>query len=528
MLEKNILLVISLLFIVSLLSMLSRRLKIAYPIFLVLSGLVISLIPGTPHIALKPELIFIIFLPPLLYSAALDTSWREFWFLRRPIASLAFGLVLSTSLIVAVVAKNMIPGFTLALGFLLGGIISPPDAVAATSVTKGLKVPKRVISILEGESLVNDASSLIVFRFALAAILTGMFSMLNAGKTFFIVAIIGILVGLVVGYILYLVHKYLPTTASIDTALSIVGPYLSYIVAEQFHASGVLAVVTTGLFITYRAHEIFSYNSRLQMQSVWNTLVFLMNGFVFIVIGLQLKGIVSGLAPDYSLGTAIFYALIIALVTIGIRIFSVFYRPVLWYIIDKNKFLLREHWKSFFVVAWSGMRGVVSLAAALSIPLTLKNGDAFPHRDLILFITFVVILVTLVLQGLSLPFIVKWLKIDIQEQESQQIHEMHIRLATHVLEYIDSNYAEKLGESSIIKSMRERYESLLNSSQKWLSDTTDTDPDQDFSYLTFLLEIVNIKRTELNSIRNEKKYAEEAIKKIEREIDIEEARVRWN
>jgi CPA1 family monovalent cation:H+ antiporter len=217
-------------------------------------------------------------LPPLLYSAAWYTSWHEFWRMRRPISLLAFGLVLLTATAVAYAAHYLIPDFPLALGFLMGGIVSPPDAVAATSVLENLKVPKRIVTILEGESLVNDASSLIIFRFALAALFTGKFIAWKAGLDFLLVVFMGILTGLVIAHIVYAIHRWLPTTATIDTAITLISPYLMYITAEHFHYSGVLAVVTGGLFLSFRSHDVFNYSSRLQSVSVWNVIVFLLNG----------------------------------------------------------------------------------------------------------------------------------------------------------------------------------------------------------------------------------------------------------
>ncbi len=260
MIQENLLLIIFLLFVVSMLVMLGQKLRISYPIFLVIAGLLISLIPGIPHITIDPELVFLIFLPPLLYEAAWYTSWHNFWKWRRPISLLGFGLVLFTSCIIAYFSSEMIPNFTLALGFLLGGIISPPDAVAATSVLKGLKIPKRIVTILEGESLVNDASSLIVFRFALAAVVSGNFVFQQAATSFFSVTLMGIVIGLAIAHVFYAIHRWLPTSSNIDTALTFIAPYLMYITAEHFHFSGVMAVVTGGLFLSYRSHEIFNYN----------------------------------------------------------------------------------------------------------------------------------------------------------------------------------------------------------------------------------------------------------------------------
>ncbi len=305
--HHDLLLVLALLFVVFLLVMLAQRIRVAYPIFLVVAGLGISFIPGMPVLHLDPDLIFLIFLPPLLYEAAWYTSWNDFWKWRRPIALLAFGLVFFTSTIIAYTSASLIPGFTLALGFLLGGIVSPPDAVAAATVLKGIKVPKRLLTILEGESLVNDASSLIVFKFALAAVLTGTFSMQQATGQFFLVAGMGIVVGLVGANIMYVIHRFLPTTPAIDAALTVMTPYILFLGAEQFHYSGVMAVVSGGLFISWRSHEIFrTGNTRLNMLGVWTTLIFVMNALVFILIGLELPEIIHGLG-EYSIWDGIRY-----------------------------------------------------------------------------------------------------------------------------------------------------------------------------------------------------------------------------
>jgi len=351
--QDNLLLVLALLFTITMLTMVSSKLKISYPIFLVIGGLLISLFPGIPDVRLNPDLVFLIFLPPLLYSAAWNTVWTDFWKSRRPISLLAFGLVIFTSTLVAILSHAIIPDFPLAYGFLLGGIISPPDAVAATSVLQGLKVPKRVVTILEGESLVNDASSLIVFRFALMAITTGEFFLWDATKTFFMVAVMGIVIGVAIALIVYAIHRFFPTTAAIDAALTLITPYVMYITAEHFHFSGVLSVVSGGLFLGYRSQEIFSYESRLNSVALWQTLIFLLNGFVFILIGLQLPTISRGLG-NYSITEAIFYGVIISLLTIIIRIVWVFpgaYIPrFLFKSIRQNE--PNPGWKSVLLVAW--------------------------------------------------------------------------------------------------------------------------------------------------------------------------------
>lgn len=531
MIQDNLLLVLSLLFTITMLTMISNKLKIAYPIFLVIGGLLISLIPGIPTISLHPDLVFLLFLPPLLYAAAWNTSWNDFWKMKRPISLLAFGLVIFTSAAVAIVSHAIIPDFPLAYGFLLGGIISPPDAVAATSVLQGLKIPKRVVTILEGESLVNDASSLIVFRFALAAILTGQFHFWDATKSFGAVVFMGIVIGLLIANIVYAIHRFFPTTPVIDATITLITPYIMYITAEHFHFSGVLSVVSGGLFLSFRSPEFFTYESRLQINGLWETLVFLLNGFVFILIGLQLPDIISGLG-NYSIGEAILYAVIISLLTIIIRIIWVFPNAYIPRYLFKSIRVNEPNpgWRSVLLVAWSGMRGVVSLASALAIPLTLTTGEAFPHRNLILFITFMVILVTLVLQGLSLQPLIRFLKIEVNEKESEKIQALALRvqLAEAVLSYLDTNYHDEIESNETYKRVRDRYERMIEVTKRKLEKQEAEEEGVSFlpRYRQMLVELVEVRRNELNRFRHSSEYNEELIREREWELDLEEARLR--
>jgi len=530
MVQENLLLILSLLFVVSMLTILSKRLKISYPIFLVISGLVIGFIPGIPVISLDPDFVFLIFLPPLLYSAAWNTSWKDFWEQRRNISLLAFGLVIFTSTAVAFLSHAIIPGFSLALGFLLGGIISPPDAVAATSVLQDLKIPKRIVTILEGESLINDASSLIVFRFALLAAITGEFTFWKATGDFFVVAGLGIATGIVIAYLLYNIHRLLPTSPSVDTALTLISPYLMYITAEHFHFSGVMAVVSGGLFLSFRSHIIFTYNSRIQIYAFWETLIFLLNGMVFILIGLQLPRIIAGLGA-YSLGNVIFYAVAISLVTMIIRIIWVFPGAYIPRLLSKRirSSERKPAPKNVFLVAWSGMRGVVSLASALAVPLTLSGGEAFPQRDLILFITFIVILFTLVLQGLSLPRVIRFLKIADEEGDNtaEQEAAIRLRLAWAALNHMQNNYSEELNAIDAYRRLKDRYERMIENANKKLLHDENTKAASGFlpRYRKMLLEIVAARRAELQKLREERLYSDELLNNREWELDLEEARL---
>ena len=532
--HHNLLLILALLFSVFMMVMAAQKMKIAYPIFLVLAGLVISLVPGIPDVELDPDLVFLIFLPPLLYEAAWYTSWNDFWRWKRPISLLAFGLVFATSLIVAYVSQALIPGFTLALGFLLGGIVSPPDAVAATTVLKGLPVPKRILSILEGESLVNDASSLIVFRFALAAILTGTFSIHQAVGQFFLVAGMGIVVGLIGATFMYLIHRFLPTTSAIDAALTLMTPYLLYLGAEQFHFSGVMAVVTGGLFISYRSHEIFKNGStRLNMLGVWTTVIFVMNAMVFVLIGLSLPSIINGL-EESSLIQGIKYGVIISIIIILIRFLWVY--PTTFIPRWLFKSVRKEQspgWKVPLVIGWTGMRGVVSLATALSIPFALDNGSPFPHRNLILLITFVVIFITLVIQGLTLPFLVKKLKIpalDYVLPHEQQEAQIKIRLNRLAINHINTNYYEMIERSNLLKNY---YSQILTETENTENQLDifecNTCTNQEMKrFESILKEIYEKQRLAIFQMRREKYYDDEEIRKAELQLDLNDLKINPN
>lgn len=530
--HHELLLILFLLFGVLMLVMLGQTLKISYPIFLVIAGLGLSFVPGVPHISIDPDLIFLIFLPPLLYEAAWFTSWSEFWKWRRVIAMLAFGLVFVTATCVAFVSKSLIPGFTLALGFLLGGIISPPDAVAATSVLRNVKVPKRLIAVLEGESLVNDASSLIVFRFALAAILSGQFEIGQAVAQFFVGAGMGIATGLAVAYVIYVIHRYLPTTSSIDAALTLMSPYFMYLAAEQFHFSGVLAVVTGGLFLSYRSHEILTTGAtRMQAYGVWTTVTFILNGLIFILIGLELPVVIEGLG-NYSVWQAIQYGLIISLVAIFVRILWVLpiaYVPI-WL---KNRVRadnVNPTWKGPVIVGWAGMRGVVSLASALSIPLLLTNGEAFPYRNLILFITFVVILVTLVFQGMTLPWLIKWVgiqEIDKAPPESQQEAGIQLRLKKAGLALLNDKFSKDISENELVGQLKDSLENdIAEIHERLQSLECDTMAQEEIErYKHILLDIYAMQRRELFQVKREQLFSDEVIRKQETQLDLDEAKI---
>jgi CPA1 family monovalent cation:H+ antiporter len=521
---------IYLIFIIIGLIMVANKLTLAYPIVLVLGGLTLSFTNLFSNITIDPELIFFIFLPPLLYDAAWQTSWKDFWKWRRVITSFAFPIVIFTSCVVAFASQALIPGFTLALGFLLGGIVSPPDAISATTILRQVKAPKSLVSIAEGESLLNDASSLIVFRFALAAIVTGQFHLSQAVGSFFLVIVMGTMIGLAIGLIFYAIYRWLPTTPSIEIILSFLAPYCMYYFAERFHFSGVLAVVAGGLLLASKRHVMLTYQGRVQGSNVWSTIGFILNGVVFLLIGLQLPYIVSGV-EQVTLGEAIGYGLVISLVLIVTRICctlgaSLFTRFIGRFITvaDPN-----PGWKVPFVFGWAGMRGVVSLAAALSIPVLIQPGQAFPYRNLILIITFIVIMVTLVFQGLTLPWIIRKIKIEdplaaVKEQEQ----ELTIRktIAASSLKHLEQVYTKEHGENEHIRNLATKLRTDLSIFENDLDGFNSTGREVLIQYQDIYLSLLDEQRKALHQLNREEAYDEELIRKYLSLVDIEETKLR--
>lgn len=512
-----LILIVSIIFLI----MLAKRINIAYPIVLVLAGLAVSFMPALPKVEINSELIFVIFLPPLLYEAAWYTSWKKLWRFRRMISSFAFLIVILTSCLVAVVANSFIPGFTLALGFLLGGIVSPPDAVSASAILKNIKVNKDFRAVIEGESLLNDASSLIVFRFALIAVGTGQFVFQQAAFNFCWVILAGLAVGLAVAYVFYWVHRLLPTDSNMDIVLTLVTPYAMYIAAESIHVSGVLAVVSGGLYLSDRAHIILSNQSRIHGYGVWSALGFILNGLVFMLIGLQLPSIVADLG-DTSLSEAIGYGLLITIVLIIGRILSAFGAAVFTSFARRYFGLSSPQpgWRVSLVFGWAGMRGVVSLAAALSIPPLLSTGEAFPQRNLILFITFVVILLTLVIQGLTLPWLIRKLKVadpNLASIEDAHDRDIQYRLAEKSLEYLKEHFPDELQSHPYLKQLATKWKHM----HQILKDEA-----MNSEYKSTYYKLLDEQRAWLREWNKEFEMEEEIIRKHLMRIDLEEAKMR--
>jgi CPA1 family monovalent cation:H+ antiporter len=519
-----------LILIILALVMVANKLKVAYPIVLVLGGLLLSFTSQFSNITINPEMVFFIFLPPLLYEAAWQVSWKEFWKWRRVIMSFAFPIVILTSCVIAFASHAIIPGFTLALGFLLGGIISPPDAVSATTIMRQVKVPKSLLSIIEGESLLNDASSLIVFRFALVAVITGQFHFQQAATSFVLVIVMGSLIGVGVGLIFYAIHRWFPTTTSIEIVLTLVTPYCMYYAAEHFHFSGVLAVVSGGLLLSTKRESILNYQSRIQNVNVWTNIVFVLNGLVFFLIGLQLPSITQQLGDDISTGKAIAYGISISLILIVTRFLCTY--GAVFFTRFMSRFITvadaNPGFKAPTILGWAGMRGVVSLAAALSIPLLIQDGQPFPFRNLILFITFIVILFTLVIQGLTLPWLIRKINLDdrftlIPELKQEMI--IQKKMAQYTLRYLEEKYADAHLHNQHLNNLLIRLKADVDFFNRELDDGSAKD-DSLNNYQNIYLELLDNQRTILHQMNHRAEFDEELIRKYLALVDIEEFKIR--
>ena len=507
-----------------LLEMWARQLKIAYPILLVVAGLLISFIPGLPMVKINPDLIFFIFLPPLLFEASWSVSFKEMKKWWRIIGSFAFLVVFFTAFSVAIITNYFIPGFSIALGFLLGGIVSPPDAVSTGAITSFVKIPKSFSAILQGESLMNDASSLIIFRFAVIAVGTGQFIWHQAAMTFLWMVIGGAGIGLLLGWIFVKLQKLLPTDAPSDIALTLIEPYFMYWIAEELHCSGVLAVVAGGLYMSVKRLVFLNSTSRVRGYSVWESFTFILNGIVFLVIGLELPEIVQGLRTEgMPLSTAIGYGLMVTAVLIVARIISSYVAMLATIIFRPNvapsgASSNRARLTIPLILGWTGMRGVVSLAAALAIPAVMANGADFPFRNLILFITFVVILLTLVVQGLTLPYILRRGKfftafLEEPEEETRQRIKHGLR---------ETNY----------RFLRDKFDQehdpgLQKLLKIWEAKTETTGEEgMDEKTKAILIEMLDHQRRYLSELNKDPSIIEELIRTQLYQIDLEEERLK--
>jgi len=503
----------------------AQRLKLAQSIVLVIAGIGMALIPGLPRIRLAPEFVLLVILPPLIYSAGVSMSWREFRFNLRPITLLAFGCVIFTTCAVAI-ATHYLLNFDWAIGFLLGAIIAPPDVVAPLAIARRLALPRRLLVVLEGEGLANDATALILYRFAVAAAVTGMFSLPKAAGTFALIVIGEIIYGIAAGWLSLRLRQW-AREPRVEITLSLMTPYLAFWVPEHLGGSGVLATVACGLYVSWNGARLISSATRLQGIFFWDLLVYLVEGMVFLLTGSQARALIDRM-HGVSLYELVITTVWITLIVIAARFIWVF--PATYVPRWMSSSLARRDppppWQGPFTISFTGVRGVVSLAAALAIPLTLANGQPFPHRDLILFVTFGVIVITLVGQGLMLPLVVRWIgvtRIGKEERIGEIQSELNARLSA--LEEVEKRLEKFIEESElpdeVVALLRTR-----NQSRRQILPTDLTDGlEQTRQSAAIKKNLIDAERDFIYQLLQEGKITDEARRRIEYELDLEEASV---
>ena len=507
----------------------ARKIALPYPVVLVLVGLVLSFVPRLPEVKLDPNIVFYFFLPPLIYPAALFTSWRDFRRNLRPIVMLAIGLVLFTMIVVACVAHALIPSLPWAAAFALGAIVSPPDAVAAASIIRRLAVPQRVVSVLEGESLVNDATALVALQFAVAALMTGKFSLGQASLRFGWAVAGGIGFGLLVGVAIRWVQRHLDDPP-VQITISLLTPFLAYLPAERLHASGVLAVVAAGIYIGWYSPLIVTARYRLEAFAFWEIVVFLLNGFVFTAIGLQLPGILRSLNGE-SLFSPIQSALLVSAVVVLVRIAWVFPGAYLSFLLHKE--VRRSgpfpEWQNVAVMAWSGMRGVVSLAAAFALPFVLPDGTPFPGRNYILFLTFAVILVTLLFQGLTLPIVIKKLCIKSDNSTDEEERTARLKANEAAIDLIENLRGTGKFSTDTVDRLRAEYDERVGQLQLCAENPDDCRGEiATPQYQRLQRQALRAERQTIIHLRNDRVINDDALRRIQRDLDLAEARLTGN
>jgi len=505
------------------LAIVAERIHVPYPIVLVAGGLVLALVPGLPHVGLPPSLVLLTFLPPLLFGAAWLTSWRDFAANRRAIGLLAIGLVLATTIGVAAVAHAVMPGMPWPVAFVLGAIVSPPDAVAATAVMQRLHVPRQIVTVLEGESLVNDATGLVAYQLALSAVVGTGFSLSTAAARFALVGLGGALFGLAVGWVVAQVHRRLDDFL-VETVITLLTAYVAYIPAEHLGVSGVLATVTAGGYLGWRNPELLSPLTRLRSRTVWAVLVFLFNSLVFILLGLELASARDRIAalPVWPLLGAC--AAVVG-ATIAIRLAWV---PIAAFLPRwlSPRVRAREpapEWRQIGLLGWTAMRGIVSLALVLALPTRLPDGAPFPFREQIVLVVFAVIAVTLVGQGLSLPPLIRRLGFVDDGADLRQERVGLLRASERALERLDELDRTSIIMPWLVERLRGLYEERLHRLQSSVRD----DPEcrlsegEQQAYQRLRNELIEAERRAVVALRNEGAISEEILHRLQRDLDLE-------
>jgi CPA1 family monovalent cation:H+ antiporter len=496
------------------------RLRIPYPILLVLGGLAIALVPGMPEFDLDPELVFFGVLPPLLYGAAFFTSLRDLRANIRPIGLLAVGLVVFTTVGVAVVAHAVVDDLSWASAFVLGAIVSPTDPLAATSIARRLGVPRKLVMIVEGESLVNDGTGLVLYRVAVAAVLTGSFSALHTGGLFLVVVSGGVAVGLGVGWLVRQIRRRLDNPPA-EITISLLTGYVAFISAELLGVSAVLAAVTAGIYLGWHTPELTTAQVRLMGVAVWEIVQYLLNAFLFVLVGLQLPVIVDAL-EDVPAMRLVGYAALVSVTVIALRFAWVFA------VLQGPKWLARRpsSWRGAVFVSWAGMRGAVSLAAALALPLETNAGAPFPGRDLIVFLTFAVILATLVGQGLTLPVLIRGLGLEDDGSEDREDAKARIHVAEAALARLEELVEEEWVREDTAERVRGAYRFRTNRFRARLDDGDDGALElRSLDYQRLLRELLDAERQALVELRRSGVISNEVWLRVERDLDLEDERL---
>ena len=518
----TILLLLGVLVIVAIVA---RRLNTAPSILLVVAGIGLALAPGLPRIELAPELVLLGILPPLIYSAGVAMSWREFRFNLRPITLLAFGCVVFTTCAVAA-AVHWLIGMPLAVGFVLGAIVAPPDVVAPLAIVRRLGVPRRLIVVLEGEGLANDATALILYRFAVAAVSTGIFSIGDAAGTFVLIVVGEIAYGIAIGWVSLRLRRW-AADARVEITLSLMTPYVAFLVPQYLGGSGVLATVAAGLFVSWNGPLLIPAATRLQGIFFWDLLVYLLEGFVFLVTGMQTRTLLNRMDTVLwqHLAFAVLLTVAVVIVARFIWVYPATYLPR-WLSPALRRRDPLPPWQWVFILALVGVRGVVSLAAALAIPLTTATGAPFPGRDLILFVTFGLIVVTLIGQGLVLPSVVHWLGLD-QHAEAERRRE-HAAEHSARLEALNAAHgrlkqfvADGRVSPEALTILRARHDYRAGR----LPDNTPDSIDAASLATNLRTELIAVERAYIYRLLQEGQITDEARRRIERELDLEEASI---
>jgi CPA1 family monovalent cation:H+ antiporter len=497
------------------LTALARRLPVPTPILQVLAGFLVGLLPGIAVPDLDPDLVFFVFLPPILWSAAMFTSVREFKRNFGPIGALAVGLVLVTTAAIAIVARMLLPGLPWAAAVALGAIVSPPDAVAATAIVSRLPVPRRVITILEGESLVNDASALVVYRTAVAAAVTGVFSWGESIVRFFIDAGVGTLLGLLVAWLIIRAVRSTKDPLA-ETLLTIAGPYVAWVTAESLHVSAVLACVAGGVYLQQHLSTAVGPTSRLQTRTAWDLLVFILNAVIFLLLGAQFGTLLS-MVPEESLWGVVRSGAVVTLVAIVMRLLWVALVTVLPRLTaDGRRRLPRARWRPIFLVSWTSMRGVVSLATALALPRLTESGYPFPYRTQIILIAMCVIVLTLLVQGLTLGPLVRALRF-----EPEQAHHAEERLARREATRRGAEALEDLSHEDWVD---KRDVDALRAEVRERVRMTEEEGGSYAGRRRLRQAMINAERRMLVRLRNEGAISDDVLRALEQELDFEAVR----